>query len=172
VHLLISPLYGVFVPIPESGTDAILVARRETSGEVDSLHRSGEAPKYFQVRRMNRIRPSDKYIGASLLRNFSPPIPGVKTPGHPNYIRSGLYCARPKIVRLCYGCARRSLQTASRWKQGSSLARCLRMLQGWSLAPNTTQSGDCAEPQNQPARSIKRRATGRSSVLDSERDTA
>jgi hypothetical protein len=43
--------------------------------------------------------------------------------------------------------ARRSLQTASRWKQGSSLAWHLWMLQGWSLAPNTTQSGDCAEPQ-------------------------
>jgi hypothetical protein len=25
---------------------------------------------------------------------------------------------------------------------------------GWSLAFNTAQSGDCAEPQNQPARSI------------------
>jgi hypothetical protein len=63
----------------QSGTDVIPVARCETSGWVpESLHRSGEAPKY-QVHRINQTESTHriKYVGASPLRYLLRTIPDV-----------------------------------------------------------------------------------------------
>jgi hypothetical protein len=76
----------------QSGMDSIPVARCETSGWMpESLHRSGEAPKY-PVRRINQTQPtpSDK-----ICRGFAAPVPAADNPrrfrsGYPYYIRSGL----------------------------------------------------------------------------------
>jgi hypothetical protein len=53
----------------QSGTDVIPVARCETSGWVpESLHRSGEAPKY-QVRRIHQTEPGHRIKQMSGLRH-------------------------------------------------------------------------------------------------------
>jgi hypothetical protein len=55
----------------ESGTDSISVANVKRRDGYATPRESGEAPKYFYVRRMNQIESGHwiKYFGASPLRH-------------------------------------------------------------------------------------------------------